>query len=86
MDEQESHLIYAFPRAQGEEIQIALRKYHGRVYIDLRVWYQAKNESQFRPTKKGLFFSVEHAQELKKGIERLAKATDQYQSKQEMNV
>ena len=77
MEEQETRLIYSFPRAKGEEVQIALRKYHGRVYIDMRIWYQAKNESQFRPTRKGLFFSVDHSTELKKGIDRLAKATEE---------
>ena len=76
MDPQEQHLIYSFPHGMGEEIQIAIRKFRDKHYVDVRHWFQAKNEKVFRPTKKGVFFPIERVGELQKGVERLAKASE----------
>lgn len=84
--EQEHHLIYAFPRGFGEEVQIAVRKFRGKHYVDLRIWFQAKNEKTFRPTKKGIFFGVNHVEELRKGVERLSKAAVKFQVDEEQET
>ena len=76
MEAPHNQLIYAFPRMQGEEIQINLQKYKDKYYIDLRLWYQPKNESVLRPTKKGIFVAVEKLPELRKGLDRMSKATE----------
>ena len=76
MEELESRLIYTFPRGLGEEIQIALRKYHGKHYIDIRVWFQEKKSKEFRPTRKGISFPAPLTPELKRGVERFLKATE----------
>lgn len=77
MEDQESRLIYSFPRGSGEEVQIALRKYQGRHYADIRVWFLGKEDKEFHPTRKGVFFPIRQTSELKKGIERLAIAAEQ---------
>ena len=76
MEELESRLIYTFPRGLGEEIQIALRKYHGKHYIDIRVWFQEKKSKEFRPTRKGISFPALQTTELKRGVDRFLKATE----------
>ncbi len=76
MENQDSNqIIYAFPRGRGEEIQISLRTYKGKQYIDLRVWFQSKNAMELRPTRKGISFFPDQLPEFRKGFERLLKAT-----------
>ena len=72
-----NRIIYAFPRARGEEIQMALRTYKGKQYVDLRVWFQGKNAKIFLPTRKGISFFPEQLTEFKKGVERLLKAVEE---------
>ncbi len=86
-DQEPKHLVYAFPRAKGEEVQICLRKYKGKSYVDVRIWFQGKNETDFYPTKKGISFSPELVPELRKGVERLAKAMERSRfSKEEVEI
>jgi hypothetical protein len=82
MEEQANHLIYAFPRGLGEEVQISIREFKGKHYVDLRVWFQAKNETCFRPTKKGVFFSVGHVEEFRKGVDRLIRAAERFRTEE----
>ena len=74
MDQPQTQLLHAFEKTEGEQIQIALRKYKGKFYIDLRLWYQKDKTGVFLPTKKGVFFSVDHAVELKRGVDQLVDA------------
>ncbi len=79
--EDQNHLIHAFPRGRGEEIQIALRTFKGRQYVDLRVWYQSKHADTFLPTRKGISFFPEQLAEFRKGMERLLKAVETLKSR-----
>ena len=72
----QNHVIYAFPRGRGEEIQIAFRTFKGKLYVDLRVWYQGKNANLLLPTRKGISFFPDQLSEFKKGIDRLLKAAE----------
>jgi hypothetical protein len=83
MEDQEQQLIYSFPRAEGEEIQIAIRKFRGKCYVDMRIWFQSKNENVLRPTKKGVYFSLDKVSEMQKGVDRLAKATARFLQNEE---
>ena len=78
MENQDTHLIYTFPRARGEEVQIAIRKYKDRYYADFRVWFKKENETVFHPTKKGLFIAMDRIPELRKGLDRLSKAAEKF--------
>lgn len=80
---EDSCLIYSFPRGKGEEIQASIRKYKGKYFIDLRLWFQSHNEHTLLPTKKGVSFSVDQAQELRKAAERLCKAVKRIEVKED---
>ena len=72
----DTHLAHSFVRGKGEEIQIVLKKYKERYYIDLRLWFQDEGEKVFKPTQKGLCNPAEHLSDLQKGVEELYKLRD----------
>ena len=71
MKELETQFIHAFSRSPSERVQLAVRKYRGEFYVDLRVWFQTKDNPTYRPTKKGLSFNLSYLPELNQGIRRL---------------
>ena len=86
MESQETHPIHSFTKNEDEEVRLNVRKYNGKYYIDLRIWFQGRESKGYRPTKKGVFFSIEHFPELKKGVERLAKAAEKFRPHEEIEV
>ena len=73
------YLVHSFAKHKDNQtdlFRIVLKKYKDRYYVDFRLWYQAENESEFRPTRKGIAFSVELLPEFRKGIEELYKLRD----------
>lgn len=64
--------IYSFTKNPGEEVQMALKRYKGRYYVDLRLWFQKEGEETYKPTKKGLFIGAEHLPKIKEGVHQLA--------------
>lgn len=64
----ENNVLYEFSRNQDETVYFTLREYKQRKYIDLRVFFQPKDGSEMRPTKKGITLALELLPELKKGI------------------
>ena len=78
-DEQaQTTLIHSFPKGNGEEIQIAMRKYQGKYYIDLRLWFESRQgeEALLKPTKRGVIFPMERLPEFKEGVDKLVQAWD----------
>ena len=80
METQESKVIYSFPKGNGEELQISLRNFKDKYYIDLRVWYQSKSDQNFLPTKKGICLTLDKIPELYKGVDRAMKLVDKLES------
>ena len=74
----ETQLVHSFARNQEERIQIILRKYKDKYYVDLRVWFQTEEDSTLRPTKRGISLALEQLPELRKGMERLLKAAEKF--------
>ena len=83
---EDNYLVYSFPRCEGEDIQVAVRKYKGKYYVDVRLWYLSKNEQTLLPTKKGVSFPIEKALELQKAAERLCEHTKNLELKKEEAV
>ena len=73
MEDEQTHLIYSFPKGADECVQLSVRQYKGNHYIDLRVWFQNGADSALKPTKKGVFLPIDHLTELKKGVDLLCK-------------
>ncbi len=76
MKEQTEQLIHAFSRSPTEKIQIHARRYKGELYVDLRIWFQTRDNPVFRPTTKGINFRYDYLSELRQGLDRLAAMKD----------
>ncbi len=57
-----------------ERIRIQRSEYKGHELIDIRVYYEAEN-GEWKPTKKGITFSLSLANEVIKGITEESKKT-----------
>ena len=83
MEEQaESRLIYAFPRSQDERVQFILKKYRGKYYLDLRIWFKTKEKEELYPTKKGIFIPLDQIAQFRKGFEQAAKSVEKTPSRE----
>ncbi|MBI3317127.1 MAG: transcriptional coactivator p15/PC4 family protein [Candidatus Omnitrophica bacterium] len=71
--EQPAKLIHSFEKSETEQIRIELRKFKGRSYFDIRLWFQSEQSNEFVPTKKGISLGLDQLGELKKGLESLSK-------------
>lgn len=74
MEPQERQLIHKFPRAEGEEIQFAIRKYRDKLFIDIRLWFKGESQAHFLPTKKGVTLALGQIEELKTAVTKLDRA------------
>ena len=72
--DEESQIVYTFPRNEGEEVHFTLHKYRGRYYVDLRLWFQQEGETELKPTKKGISLAADRLPELKEGLNHLSAA------------
>ena len=86
MENQESYPIHAFVKNHDEEIRLNVRKYKDRYFIDLRIWFRSKDGEVYKPTKNGVFFPFEQFPELKKGVERMAKAVEKFRVPDEVEA
>ncbi|MBI3306252.1 MAG: transcriptional coactivator p15/PC4 family protein [Candidatus Omnitrophica bacterium] len=73
MEDEQTHLIYSFPKSADECVQIVISQYKGNQYIDLRVWFQSGADGALKPTKRGVFLPIDYLSELKKGVDLLCK-------------
>lgn len=64
----EQQFLHSFPKNAEEEVRFSIREYKDRRYLDLRLWYLAK-EGEYHPTKKGLTLGVEFLPELRRALE-----------------
>ncbi len=84
--QQQEAPIYSFPKSEGEEIQMTIKKYKDRFYIDLRVWYQNDKSPEFKPTQRGVCFTVDRLPDLQKGVDRLARAASKLRTEDKVEV
>lgn len=76
---QEVKLIHSFQKNETEEVKVELRKFKGRYYLDIRVWFQSEQDNSLHPTKKGISLGVEHLSELRKSLDKVSKLTEKRQ-------
>ena len=65
----ESKLLAVIPRSQTEQLQIAVKEYKGKRYLDLRIFYTTDEGANWNPTKKRVTISKEGLEILKESID-----------------
>ena len=63
---------YTIKKSDTEEVQLALKQYKGKDYIDIRTYFLPENEDKKIPTKKGITLNVNQLQELAKGLKKIS--------------
>jgi hypothetical protein len=64
--------IYEFDKNSAEKVKIILEEYNKKQYVDVRVYWDASDNAvpDWKPTKKGICFSLELLDSLHEGIEK----------------
>lgn len=61
-------IIKDIDKGRGEIIRVELSEYKGSTFLNIRVWYTDK-EGEYKPTQKGVSFTLDQFEDLKKAIE-----------------
>lgn len=56
-------VLAQYPKSAGEEVRLTRTNYHGKSYIDIRVFYP-DDDGTMKPSKKGLRLSPDIAHDL----------------------
>ncbi len=72
----EDKVISRFRKNASEEIRVAIREYHGRRLVDVRVFAGARGQETV-PTKKGVSIPIEVFSEFKNAIDDAEELLDQ---------
>ncbi len=72
----EEIIVHSFLKGEDEEVRLAVHKYKGRYYIDLRVWFQDENGGGFKPTRKGVSVPADRFEDLKAGMDKLIRGLE----------
>jgi len=65
--------VHQFAKNSSEEVRVSLTEYKGHKLIDLRIYYEADESGERRPTKKGITIDVGLYPELKRAIIKIEK-------------
>lgn len=65
--------IAIVPRSSTEQLQIAIKEFKGKSYLDMRIFYTTDDGATWLPTKKGVTCSPENLETLKDAIEAAMK-------------
>lgn len=69
----EGKMIATIPRSATEQLQIAIKEYKGKSYLDLRIFYTTDDGATWLPTKKGVTCSPDNIEILRDAIEEAMK-------------
>lgn len=70
---EEGKMIATIPRSATEQLQIAIKEFKGKSYLDLRIFYTTDDGGTWLPTKKGVTCSPENIELLKEAIDEAVK-------------
>ncbi len=62
-------IIAVIERSATEQLQIAIKEYKGKSYLDLRIFYTTDEGANWLPTKKGITCSPDNLETLKNAID-----------------
>jgi hypothetical protein len=63
-------LVHSFDRSPTEQVQASLSTYRGKTYVDLRIFFKAR-DGEYRPTKKGITISPDLLPQLEEAVQKL---------------
>lgn len=66
-------MLGTIQRSATEQMQIAIKEYKGKSYLDMRIFYTTNDGVDWIPTKKGVTCSPENLEILKDAIEEAIK-------------
>lgn len=70
---EESKLLATIERSSTEKLQIAIKEFKGRSYLDMRIFYTTDDGASWLPTKKGVTCSPDSIEILKDAIDEAMK-------------
>lgn len=82
----DNQLIYAVPRNKGEKIEIRLRQFQGKRFIDVRLWFQLGPQMEYKPSRKGICLSLQDLKQFRIGIEEACKTVAALQTQGEKHT
>lgn len=65
---EELKMLGTIERSETEQLQIAVKEFKGRKYLDMRIFYTTDGGDSWLPTKKGITCSKEHLTELRDAL------------------
>ena len=66
-------MLATIARSATEQLQIAIKTYKGKSYLDLRIFYTTDDGATWLPTKKGVTFTPDQLDILSDAIEEAKK-------------
>ena len=69
----EQKMLATVPRSATEQMQIAIKEYRGKSYLDMRIFYTTDDGANWLPTKKGVTCSPENLETLRDAIDEAIK-------------
>ncbi len=69
----EGKMLATVPRSDTERMQIAVKEFKGRSYLDMRIFYTTDEGETWLPTKKGVTCSPENLEILRDAIDEAIK-------------
>lgn len=70
---EEGKMLATVPRNATEQMQIAIKEYRGKSYLDMRIFYTTDDGANWLPTKKGVTCSPENLETLRDAIDEAIK-------------
>lgn len=65
----EGKMLATIPRSATEQLQIAIKEYKGKSYLDMRIFYTTDDGATWLPTKKGVTCSPDNIELLKDAVD-----------------
>ena len=69
----EGKMLATIPRSTTEQLQIAIKEYKGKSYLDMRIFYTTDDGATWLPTKKGVTCSPDNIELLKEAVDEAFK-------------
>lgn len=69
----EAKMLATVPRSATEQMQIAIKEFKGKSYLDMRIFYTTDDGATWLPTKKGVTCSPENLELLRDAIDEAIK-------------